>query len=147
MEVAQFTYFQQVGGISCKPISVELTYGLERLAMYLQQVDSVYDIKWNDNLNYGDIYLQSEYEMCVYNFEKADIDNFILKFNIAFTECQLLADSKLILPAYERVLEISHYFNILDARGAISVTDRVNFIKKIRQMACRCAQICIEKYS
>ena len=141
MEVSQFTYFQQVGGLTCQPISVELTYGLERLAMYLQQVDSIYDIKWDTNLSYGDIYRQSEYEYCVYNFDLSNTDNLREKFIQNVNEHKVLIKNKLVYPSYEKVIETSHVFNMLDARKSISITDKIRYVKEIRAMSCQCAKL------
>jgi len=140
MEITQFTYFQQVGGIDLKPISVEITYGLERIAMYLQGVDNVYDVEWTKGIRYGDIHLQSEVEFSTYNFEEADLK---MLFNIFFMyeqEALRLAEKGLVLPAYDYCLKCSHTFNLLDARGAISVTERTSYIGRIRNLARRCAE-------
>ena len=135
MEVTQFTYFQQVGGINCKPITGEITYGLERLAMYLQGVDNVYDLTWTDGLSYGDVYLQNEKEQSTYNFEHSDADFLFTAFTAHEKQAQHLVESKLALPAYEQVLKAAHTFNLLDARGAISVTERAGYIGRIRNLA------------
>ena len=139
MEVTQFTYFQQCGGFDCKPVSVEITYGLERLAMYIQNKNSVYDIIWQDHprgtLTYGDIYKQFEVEQCHYNFELADTDRLFLLFNEYEKECQSIVAAGYSLPAYEYCLKCSHTFNLLDARGAISVTERMAYILRIRTLA------------
>lgn len=139
MEVTQFTYFQQVGGLECFPVSGEITYGIERLAMYLQGVDSIYDIVWTDGPNgrvtYGDVFKQNEIEMSTYNFEVADVDNLFTYFNDCEAQSQMLIEKHLPLPAYEQVLKASHYFNLLDARKAISVTERQRFILRIRALA------------
>lgn len=140
MEIAQFTYFQQVGGHDCKPISGELTYGLERIAMYLQKVNNVHDLVLNksteksDNIKYGDIFLQNEFQQSVYNFEKADTEWLAKQFKQCCKEALELAKQELPLPAYEQALEASHIFNLLDARKAISVTARQNFILDIRKL-------------
>lgn len=143
MEVTQFTYFQQVGGIPCDLIPVELTYGVERLAMYLQEVDSVYDIVWNSNehgvTKYSDIHLQSEREFSKYNFEIADVDMLFKQFENAQIECKKCLSVDLPLPAYDFCLVASHTFNVLDARKAISATERQNYILKIRELAKGCA--------
>lgn len=143
MEVTQFTYFQQVGGIACDPISVEITYGVERLAMYLQEKDSVYDLVWNENKHgittYGDVHKQSEYEFSKYNFEIADVKMLLEQFENARVECKNCLDVDLPLPAYDYCLLASHTFNVLDARKAISVTQRQNYILKIRELAKGCA--------
>ena len=127
MEVSQFTYFQQVGGLACKPVSGELTYGLERLAMYLQGVDSVYDLVWTDGLTYGDVYHQNEVEQSKYNFEIADTDVLLRQFDEAESMNSKLIEENLPFPAYEQTMKASHIFNLLDARKAISVTDRATF--------------------
>jgi glycyl-tRNA synthetase alpha chain len=135
MEVTQFTYFQQVGGINCKPITGEITYGLERLAMYLQGVDNVYDLTWTDGLSYGDVYLQNEKEQSTYNFEHSDADFLFTAFTAHEKQALHLIEEKLSLPAYEQVLKAAHTFNLLDARGAISVTERAGYIGRIRNLA------------
>jgi hypothetical protein len=128
MEVTQFTYFQQVGGIDCKPITGEITYGLERLAMYLQGVDNVYDLTWTEGLTYGDVYHQNEVEQSTYNFEHSDVDFLLGAFGAHERQAKHLMDEQLALPAYEQVLKAAHTFNLLDARGAISVTERAGYI-------------------
>ncbi len=146
MEVTQFTYFQQVGGLECKPVSGEITYGLERLAMYLQKKESVFDLVWSDTggsiVTYGDVYHQNEVEQSAYNFEHADTAALFERFNVAERECQLLLalEKPLPLPAYERVLQASHAFNLLDARSAISVTERQSYILRVRGLAKGCAE-------
>jgi glycyl-tRNA synthetase alpha chain len=135
MEVTQFTYFQQVGGIDCKPITGEITYGLERLAMYLQGVDSVYDLQYSDDVKYGDVFHQNEVEQSTYNFEHSDADFLFTAFSAHEKQALHLIDAKLALPAYEQVLKAAHTFNLLDARGAISVTERAAYIGKIRNIA------------
>jgi glycyl-tRNA synthetase alpha chain len=144
MEVTQFTYFQQVGGINCKPITGEITYGLERLAMYLQGVDNVYDLKWTNDLSYGDVYLQNEKEQSAYNFEHSDADFLFAAFSAHEKQAQYLMLQALALPAYEQVLKAAHSFNLLDARGAISVTERAAYIGKIRNLARSVAQSYLE---
>ncbi|MDA9093625.1 glycine--tRNA ligase subunit alpha [Methylophilaceae bacterium] len=135
MEVTQFTYFQQVGGITCKPITGEITYGLERLAMYIQNVDSVYDIQWTDGISYGDVFLQNEKEQSSYNFKFSD-SKFLLKaFASHSKQANKLVEENLALPAYEQVLKAAHTFNLLDARGVISVTERADYIGKIRDIS------------
>ena len=135
LEITQFTYFQQMAGIECKPVSLELTYGLERLAMYLQGTDNVFEIKWNEaGTTYGDIYLQSEKEFSSYNFEKANVEILTNQFNELENECSVLIDSSLPLPAYEQCIKASHVFNLLDSRGSISVADRASYILRIRNM-------------
>jgi glycyl-tRNA synthetase alpha chain len=140
MEVTQFTYFQQVGGVDCKPITGEITYGLERLAMYLQGVDNVYNLKWTDTLSYGDVYLQNEQEQSAYNFEHSDADFLFQAFTAHEKQAQHLMTQALALPAYEQVLKAAHTFNLLDARGAISVTERAAYIGRIRNLARNVAQ-------
>ena len=135
MEVTQFTYFQQVGGITCKPITGEITYGLERLAMYIQEVDSIYDIQWNDNVSYGDVFLQNEVEQSAYNFEHSNSDFLLASFNAYEKQASYLVEKKLSLPAYEQVLKAAHTFNLLDARGVIGVTERAEYIAKIRNIS------------
>jgi glycyl-tRNA synthetase alpha chain len=139
MECTQFTYFQQVGGIDVKPVSVELTYGLERLAMYIQGVDSVFDIEWTAGIKYGEIHHQSEIEWSTYNFEVADTNMLFDLFNMYEAESKSAIQAGLILPAYDYCLKCSHTFNLLDARGAISVTERASFITRVRGMAKACA--------
>jgi glycyl-tRNA synthetase alpha chain len=149
MEVSQFTYFQQVGGIECDPVSTELTYGLERLAMYVQGVENVYDLDWNGvggptGMRYGDIYLQAEQQFSAYNFEHANTERLLQHFKDAEAECQGLLDPKLNrklpLPAYDQCLKASHIFNLLDARGVISVTERQAYIGRVRALAKGCCE-------
>ena len=144
MEVTQFTYFQQVGGLDCKPVSGEITYGLERIAMYLQNVNSVFDIIWTESaggtVTYGDIYHQNEVEMSAYNFEYADTEALFLAFDQSEQQSKSLVEKNLPLPAYEMVLKASHLFNLLDARHAISVTERQRFILRVRSLALAVAQ-------
>jgi len=140
MEVTQFTYFQQAGGIECYPVTGEITYGLERIAMYLQGVDSVYDLVWTldpqgEAVTYGDVFLQNEKEQSAYNFEHADVDALFGWFDHCEQECNKLLEAGLALPAYEQVLKASHTFNLLDARHAISVTERQRFILRVRTLA------------
>jgi glycyl-tRNA synthetase alpha chain len=139
MEVTQFTYFQQVGGLDCRPVMGEITYGLERLAMYLQDVESVFDLVWTDGplgrVTYGDVYHQNEVEQSTYNFEHADVAELFHRFDAQERECQRLLEAKLALPAYERMLATSHAFNLLDARKAISVTERQRYILRVRALA------------
>jgi len=145
MEVSQFTYFQQVGGIDCDPVSVELTYGLERLAMYVQGVENVYDLAFNaDGMRYGEVFLQAEREFSAYNFEHADVDMLRRHFDDAETECKAVLDAGLALPAYDQCLKASHLFNLLDARGVISVTERQAYILRIRTLARGSAEKWIE---
>lgn len=144
MEITQFTYFQQVGGLDCKPVAGEITYGLERIAMYLQNVESVYDLVWTQDkhgkISYGDIYHQNEVEMSAYNFEYADTEHLFNNFEVYERECSRLVELDLPLPAYELVLKASHAFNLLDARHAISVTERQRFILRVRNLAKSVAQ-------
>jgi len=144
MEVTQFTYFQQVGGIDCKPITGEITYGLERLAMYLQGVDNVYNLKWTDTLSYGDVYHQNEVEQSTYNFEYSNADLLFQQFGNYENEAKRLMEIPLALPAYEMVLKAAHTFNLLDARGAISVTERAAYIGRIRNLSRSVAQAYFE---
>ncbi len=135
MEVTQFTYFQQVGGIDCRPVTGEITYGLERLAMYLQDVDNVYKLKWTEGTSYGDVYLQNEKEQSRYNFEHSDIEFLLTAFAAHEKQAAHLVTEQLALPAYEQVLKAAHSFNLLDARGAISVTERAAYMGRIRNLA------------
>ncbi|MEL0022496.1 MAG: glycine--tRNA ligase subunit alpha [Rickettsiales bacterium] len=136
MEVTQFTYFQQVGGFDCNPVSVELTYGLERLAMYVQGVENVYDLRFNgDGVTYGDVFHQAEVEYSKHNFEVADVEMLRRHFDDAEKECASLLAAGLALPAYDQCLKASHRFNLLDARGAISVTERQAYILRVRELA------------
>jgi glycyl-tRNA synthetase alpha chain len=139
MEITQFTYFQQVGGLECRPVTGEITYGLERLAMYLQDVESIFDVIWTDGplgcISYRDVYHQNEVEQSKYNFELADIDSLFHAFDLAEHDCQRLIGLDLALPAYEQMLTASHTFNLLDARQAISVSERQRFILRVRDMA------------
>lgn len=140
MEITQFTYFQMAGSIELEPISVEITYGLERIAMYLQEVDSVYDLRWNKSVRYGDLHHQQEVEQSTYNFEIADIEMLLKLFNRYESEALRVIQESLVLPAYEYCLKCSHTFNLLDARGAISVTERTGYIARIRNLARACAE-------
>jgi glycyl-tRNA synthetase alpha chain len=140
MEITQFTYFQMAGSIELNPIPVELTYGLERITMYLQGIDNVYDLKWNKEVTYGDVHHQQEVEQSTYNFEKADVDTLLNLFNKYEAESLSIIKDGLVLPAYEYCLKCSHTFNLLDARGAISVTERTGYIGRIRNLARRCAE-------
>jgi glycyl-tRNA synthetase alpha chain len=148
MEVTQFTYFQQVGGLECSPVSGEITYGIERLAMYMQGVDSIYDLLWTSgpqgDVTYGDIYHQNEVEQSAYNFELADIDELFRWFDVCEAQSQKLIDNKLPLPAYEQVMKASHAFNLLDARHAISVTERQRYILRVRTLSRAVAQAYFE---
>ena len=140
MEITQFTYFQEIGGIPLNPITGEITYGTERIAMYLQQVDSVYDLAWNDDLTYRDIHHRTEVEFSKYNFETADIAMLMATFQAFEAECGRLLEANLTLPAYDYCIKTSHMFNLLDARGAISVTERTSYIARVRALARRCAE-------
>ena len=144
MEITQFTYFQQVGGLECSPVTGEITYGLERLAMYLQDVESIFDIVWTDGplgrISYRDVFHQNEVEQSRYNFDLADVDSLFNTFDLAEHDCQRLIDLDLALPAYEQMLTASHAFNLLDARKAVSVSERQRFILRIRDMAKSVAQ-------
>ena len=136
MEITQFTYFQKMTGIECKPISVELTYGLERICMFVQGKKNVFDIDWNDNgVKYKDVYLQSEKEFSAYNFDHANTESLLKNFEIAEQECKHLLNQKLPLPAYDQCLKASHIFNLLDARGVIAVAERTGYINRIRELA------------
>ena len=136
MEVSQFTYFQQVGGFDCRPVSGELTYGLERLAMYVQGIDNVYELDWNGaGVSYGDVYLQAEREFSAYNFEHADTEVLFRHFADAEAECGRLIAARLALPAYDQCIKASHLFNLLDARGVISVTERQAYIGRVRALS------------
>jgi glycyl-tRNA synthetase alpha chain len=141
MEITQFTYFQQCGGIDCRPVSIEITYGLERLAMYLQDVDAIAKIQWNDTLSYGDIHLQGEVEQCTYNFKASDSDRLFQLFALYEQEATQLIERGLVLPSHDYVLKCSHTFNLLDARGVISVTERTRYIGRIRNLARQVAQL------
>jgi glycyl-tRNA synthetase alpha chain len=144
MEISQFTYFQQVGGLDCRPVTGEITYGLERIAMYLQSVESIFDLTWTDGplgtITYGDVYHQNEVEMSRYNFDEADIDLLFGRFDDAERLSQQLIPQGLTLPAYEQMLEASHTFNLLDARKAISVSERQRYILRVRDLARAVAQ-------
>ncbi len=140
MEITQFTYFQQCGGLDLKPISGEITYGCERIAMYLQGVDNVYDLEWTDGIKYGDIHHQTEVEFSHYNFEEADTGMLFQLFDMYEKESLRLTEKELVFPAYDFVLKGSHAFNLLDARGAISVTERASYIGRVRNMAKLCAE-------
>jgi len=139
MEITQFTYFQQCGGIDLNPISAEITYGLERITMYLQDIDNVYDLAWNNRVKYGQVHHQGEIEWSKYNFDHADVDMLVRHFDDWERESMRLADLGLVLPAYDACLKCSHLFNLLDARGAISVTERVQRILRVRTLARKCA--------
>ncbi len=140
MEITQFTYFQQAGGIDLAPITAEITYGLERIAMFLAKVNSIYDIHWNSSLTYGEVRRAEEYELSKYCFEVADTELAALLFDRYEKEAQQALGAGLVVPAYEATLACSHQFNILDARGAVSATDRVGLIRRVRDLACACAR-------
>ena len=145
MEVTQFTYFQQVGGFDCHPITGEITYGLERLAMYIQKIENVYDLDYNgakgdDKVTYGDVYHQNEKEFSAFNLEHADVDLLFKHFDEAENECLSLIDENLSLPAYDKCIKASHIFNLLDARGVISVTERASYIGRVRNMSKNCCK-------
>ncbi len=140
MEVTQFTYFQEVGSLTCKPVLGEITYGLERLAMYLQGVESVFDLVWTDGLTYRDVYHQNEVEQSIYNFERSNVPLLLQQFNDFESEAKRLIETGLALPGYEMVLRCSHTFNLLDARGAISVTERASYIGRVRALSRLVAQ-------
>ncbi|PCI63808.1 MAG: glycine--tRNA ligase subunit alpha [Kordiimonadales bacterium] len=146
MEVSQYTYFQQVGGIECKPVSGELTYGLERLAMFVQGVDSIYELDFNGNgVTYGDVFLENEREQSAYNFEHATTEKLFQDFSQAQAECTKLLEAELPLPAYEQCIKSSHTFNLLDARGVISVTERQAYIGRVRDLAKGCCEAWVKK--
>ena len=147
MEITQFTYFQQVGGLACDSVSVEITYGVERLAMYIQGVESLFDIKWNDSMRYADVHLQGEYEFSKYNFEVADTAFLFASFEAAQNEARRCLDAQIPLPAYDYTMLSSHFFNVLDARKAISVSQRQEYILKIRELAKGCALLYKEQES
>jgi glycyl-tRNA synthetase alpha chain len=140
LEITQFTYFQQVGGIELEPISLELTYGLERIAMFIQKKESVFDLTWSDGLTYGDVHHEDEVEFSTYNFEEADVQMHLKLFDTYEQEAKRLLDKELVLPAYDYVLKCSHTFNVLDARKAIGVAQRTRYIARVRNLARRCAE-------
>ena len=144
MEITQFTYFQQSGGLDLDEISVEITYGLERIAMYIQEVDSVFDIEWKEGVTYGDIFKRAEWEWSTYNFEKADVDMLFRLFEMFESESKRLVRERLVLPAYDYLLKCSHTFNLLDARGAISVQERARYIRRMSGLAREIAQLYLE---
>lgn len=147
-EISQFTYFQQMGGIECNPVSLELTYGLERIAMFLQNVDSIFNIRWNsEGVTYGDLFLQNEKEFSEYNFNYVNIENSKKEFKQLNDECIFLIEKKLIRPAYEKCIKASHIFNLLDARGTLSVSERQSFILLIRSLTKQCCELWIEAYN
>lgn len=135
MEITQFTYFQQCGGIDCYPVCAEITYGIERIAMYIQNRESVFDIEWVDGITYGDVHHQSEVDYSYYNFQVADIETLVTMFDLCEKEAKRVLEKELVQPAYDYVLKCSHLFNLLDARGAISVTERTSYIARVRNMA------------
>jgi glycyl-tRNA synthetase alpha chain len=145
MEITQFTYFQQCGGIDCRPVSIELTYGLERLTMYLQEVDAIAKIQWNETLTYGDVHMQGEIEHSKYNFDESDPELLFTLFNLYQKEAEQLMAKGLVLPSYDYVLKCSHTFNLLDARGVISVTERTRYIRQVRGLARKVAQLYLEQ--
>jgi glycyl-tRNA synthetase alpha chain len=145
MEITQFTYFQQCGGFDCHPVSAEITYGLERIAMYIQQVDNVYDVLWTEGVTYGDVHHQTEVDYSIYNFEEADIGMLFTLFDMYEQEAERVSDKGLVQPAYDYVLKCSHVFNLLDARGALSVSERTSFIGRVRHLARRCAKVYLEQ--
>ena len=140
MEITQFTYFQQLGGIDMENVPAEITYGIERIAMYVQKADSVYDLDWAGKVKYGDVHLQNEIEQSHYNFEIADTEMLFKLFAMYEKEAGRILDAGFVLPAYDYVLKSSHAFNLLDARNAISVTERTGYISRVRALACRCAE-------
>jgi glycyl-tRNA synthetase alpha chain len=140
MEITQFTYFQQAGGIDLAPITAEITYGLERIAMFLSKVNSIYDVMWNETLSYGAVRRSEEIELSRYCFDVADVEFQTLVFDSNEREARRALEAGLILPAYEAALQCSHAFNVLDARGAVSATDRVGLIRRVRELACACAR-------
>jgi glycyl-tRNA synthetase alpha chain len=145
MEVTQFTYFQQCGGLDCRPASIEMTYGLERITMYLQEVDAIAKIQWNETLTYGDVHLQGEIENSRYNFDESDPELLFTLFNLYQKEAEQLMDKGLVLPGYDFVLKCSHTFNLLDARGVISVTERTRYIRQVRALARRVAELYLKQ--
>ncbi len=139
MEITQFTYFQEIGGVELNPITVEITYGTERIAMYLQQIDNVFDLQWTDSVTYGDIHRRTEVQFSTYNFEEADVAMLNATFQAFEAESRRLTEKGLILPAYDYCIKTSHVFNLLDARGAISVAERTRYIARVRALARLCA--------
>jgi len=140
MEITQFTYFQEIGGVELNPITVEITYGTERIAMYLQQVDNVFDLSWTDSVTYGDIHHETEVQFSRYNFEEGEVAMLGATFQAFETECKRLLLNGLTLPAYDYCIKASHLFNLLDARGAISVAERTGYIARVRALARQCAE-------
>ncbi|MGC9141388.1 MAG: glycine--tRNA ligase subunit alpha [Caldimicrobium thiodismutans] len=147
MEITQFTYFQQVGGFECRPVSVEITYGLERLTMYLQGVDNVFSLKWNKEVTYGEVHLRNEVEYSIFNFEMADVELLRELFVKYEAEARRLFEAGLALPGYDFVLKCSHTFNLLDARGALSPVERANYIARVRSLAKKAAEVWLERES
>ena len=145
MEITQFTYFQQVGGLECKPVTSEITYGIERLASYIQEVDSVYDLEWTKGVKYGEIFVQPEFEHSVYSFEVSDQEMLLSLFDTYEKEAKICIEKQLVHPAYDLVLKCSHTFNLLDARGAVSVTERAGYLSRIRNMARDIAKSFVEE--
>jgi glycyl-tRNA synthetase alpha chain len=145
MEITQFTYFQQVGGLEIRPVALELTYGMERIAMYLQNVDSVFDVMWNKEYKYGEIYHQNEVEQSKYNFEYSTAESLFNMYSLYSQEVDKCLEAKIVLPAYDYVLKCSHAFNLLDARGVISKDERTNYINRIRVMAAGVAKLYVEQ--
>jgi len=145
MEITQFTYFQQCGGIDCRPVAIEITYGLERLAMYLQDVEAINKIQWNENILYGDIFLQNEIEQCTYNFEASNPELLFSLFSLYEQEAKQLIDRSLVIPSLDYVLKCSHTFNLLDARGVIAVAERTRYIGRIRNLARQVAQLYLQQ--
>lgn len=145
MEITQFTYFQQCGGLDCRPVSIEITYGLERLTMYLQKTEAIAKIYWNDQLTYGDVHLQGEIEQSTYNFEASNPELLFTLFNLYEQEARQLLQQGLVLPSLDYVLKCSHSFNLLDARGVISVTERTRYIGRIRNLARQVAQLYLQQ--
>ncbi|MDK2882442.1 MAG: glycyl-tRNA synthetase alpha chain [Bacillota bacterium] len=145
MEITQFTYFQQVGGLDCRPVAAEITYGLERLAMFIQKKDNVFDVEWVKGITYGDVFHQFEVEHSRYNFEESDPETLFSLFDTYERTARRLLEKELVLPAYDYILKCSHTFNLLDARGAISVTERTSFIGRVRALARECAQAYVKQ--
>ena len=148
MEITQFTYFQQMAGIECKPVSVELTYGLERICMFVQGKDNIFDLEWNNNgVKYKEVFFQAEKEFSAYNFEFANTEKLLKSFEAAEEECVSLIEKKLALPAYDQCLKASHIFNLLDARGVIGVAERTGYINRIRELAKGCGALWLSSQS
>ena len=144
MEITQFTYFQQVGGFDCRPVSAELTYGLERISMYVQNVDNMFDVAWNEDVTYGELFRRSEVDWSRFSFEEADVKSLYKAFSEYEHESKRLAEGGMLFPAYDMCLKCSHIFNLLDSRGAISVTERTGFIGRVRALARLCAEMFLE---